>query len=57
MRGGVDEDEDTVAVEIALSDLARMADDNALPDTKTLRAVADPAAAPARFVSDLSGLE
>jgi nudix-type nucleoside diphosphatase (YffH/AdpP family) len=36
MRGGVDEDEDTVAVEIALSSLAKMADDNALPDTKTL---------------------
>ena len=35
-RGGVDEDEDTVAVEISLADLARMADVNALPDAKTL---------------------
>jgi len=35
-RGGVDEDEDTVAVEIALSELARMADDNTLDDVKTL---------------------
>ncbi len=34
--GGVDEDEDTVAVEIGLADLARMADGNALPDAKTL---------------------
>jgi nudix-type nucleoside diphosphatase (YffH/AdpP family) len=36
MSGGVDEDEDTVAVEIGLAELARMADDNALPDAKTL---------------------
>lgn len=36
MRGGVDEDEDTVAVEFALADLARMADTNRLPDSKTL---------------------
>jgi nudix-type nucleoside diphosphatase (YffH/AdpP family) len=36
MRGGVDEDEDTVAVEFALADLARMADENRLPDSKTL---------------------
>jgi nudix-type nucleoside diphosphatase (YffH/AdpP family) len=36
VRGGVDEDESTVAVEIALADLARMADENKLPDTKTL---------------------
>ncbi len=36
MRGGADEDEDTVAVEIALGTLARMADDNELPDAKTL---------------------
>ena len=36
VRGGVDEDEYTVAVEISLAELARMADDNRLPDTKTL---------------------
>ena len=36
MRGGADEDEDTVAVEIALGALSRMADDDALPDAKTL---------------------
>ncbi len=36
VRGGVDEDEFTVAVEIGLADLARMADENRLPDTKTL---------------------
>jgi len=37
IRGGVaGEDEDTIAVEIALAELARMADDNALPDAKTL---------------------
>lgn len=36
IRGGVDEDESTVAVEFALADLARMADDDALPDAKTL---------------------
>src|ERR1700751_3720640 len=36
MRGGVDEDEYTVAVEIRLAELARMADENRLPDTKTL---------------------
>jgi nudix-type nucleoside diphosphatase (YffH/AdpP family) len=36
LRGGVDEDEDTVAVEIGLAELARMADDDALPDVKTL---------------------
>ncbi len=36
MRGGVDEDEFTVAVEIGLAELARMADENRLPDTKTL---------------------
>jgi nudix-type nucleoside diphosphatase (YffH/AdpP family) len=36
MRGGVDEDEYTVAVEIGLAELARMADENKLPDTKTL---------------------
>jgi nudix-type nucleoside diphosphatase (YffH/AdpP family) len=36
VRGGVDEDEYTVAVEIGLAELARMADDNRLPDTKTL---------------------
>ena len=35
-RGGVDEDEYTVAVEIGLAELARMADENRLPDTKTL---------------------
>lgn len=35
-RGGVDEDEDTVVVEIGLAELARMADANALPDAKTL---------------------
>jgi nudix-type nucleoside diphosphatase (YffH/AdpP family) len=36
VSGGVDEDEDTLAVEIRLAELARMADANALPDTKTL---------------------
>ena len=36
VHGGADEDEDTVAVEIGLADLARMADDKALPDAKTL---------------------
>jgi nudix-type nucleoside diphosphatase (YffH/AdpP family) len=36
VRGGVDEDEYTVAVEIGLAELARMADHNRLPDTKTL---------------------
>ena len=36
MRGGVDEDEDTVALEVALADLARMVDDNTLNDVKTL---------------------
>src|SRR5580693_1023805 len=36
VRGGVDEDEDTVAVEIGLAELARMADENRLPDSKTL---------------------
>jgi nudix-type nucleoside diphosphatase (YffH/AdpP family) len=36
MRGGVDEDEFTVTVEIGLAELARMADENRLPDTKTL---------------------
>ena len=36
MRGGVDEDEFMVAVEIGLAELARMADENRLPDTKTL---------------------
>jgi nudix-type nucleoside diphosphatase (YffH/AdpP family) len=36
VRGGVDEDEDTVAVEMGLADLARMADENRLPDSKTL---------------------
>ena len=35
-RGGVDEDEYTLAVEIGLAELARMADANALPDAKTL---------------------
>jgi nudix-type nucleoside diphosphatase (YffH/AdpP family) len=36
MRGGVDEDEFTVTVEIGLAELARMADENRLPDAKTL---------------------
>jgi nudix-type nucleoside diphosphatase (YffH/AdpP family) len=36
MRGGVDDDEYTVAVEMSLAELARMADENRLPDTKTL---------------------
>jgi nudix-type nucleoside diphosphatase (YffH/AdpP family) len=36
VRGGVDEDEFTVAVEFGLADLARMADENKLPDAKTL---------------------
>lgn len=36
LRGGVDKDEDTVAVELGLAELAQMADDNALPDAKTL---------------------
>lgn len=35
-RGGIDEDEDTVAVELGLAELAQMADGNALPDAKTL---------------------
>jgi nudix-type nucleoside diphosphatase (YffH/AdpP family) len=35
-RGGADEDESTIAVEISLAELARMADANGLPDTKTL---------------------
>ncbi len=34
--GGVDDDEDTLAVEIPLAELARMADEDALPDAKTL---------------------
>ena len=34
--GGADEDEITVAVEIGLAELARMADANELPDAKTL---------------------
>jgi nudix-type nucleoside diphosphatase (YffH/AdpP family) len=34
--GGVDDDEDTLAVEIGLAELARMADADALPDAKTL---------------------
>jgi nudix-type nucleoside diphosphatase (YffH/AdpP family) len=36
LRGGVDDDENTVALEIGLAELARMADVNALPDVKTL---------------------
>jgi nudix-type nucleoside diphosphatase (YffH/AdpP family) len=36
IRGGVDEDEDTTAIEFGLADLARMADVKALPDVKTL---------------------
>jgi nudix-type nucleoside diphosphatase (YffH/AdpP family) len=36
IHGGADEDESTIAVEMALADLARMADANELPDTKTL---------------------
>jgi nudix-type nucleoside diphosphatase (YffH/AdpP family) len=36
ISGGVDEDEDTVAVEFKLADLARMADGNRLQDSKTL---------------------
>ncbi|HEX4409704.1 MAG TPA: NUDIX hydrolase [Xanthobacteraceae bacterium] len=36
VSGGVDEDEDTLAVEIGLADLARMADGNRLADSKTL---------------------
>lgn len=36
IKGGVDEDEDTVALEISLGELARMADANDLPDAKTL---------------------
>jgi nudix-type nucleoside diphosphatase (YffH/AdpP family) len=36
LRGGADEDEDTVALEIGLAELARLADVNALPDAKTL---------------------
>jgi len=36
VRGGVDEDEFTVAVEIGLAELARMADEGRLPDVKTL---------------------
>jgi nudix-type nucleoside diphosphatase (YffH/AdpP family) len=35
-EGGTDEDEDTVAIEFPLADLARMADANELPDSKTL---------------------
>ena len=36
IKGGVDDDEDTVALEISLAELARMADANELPDAKTL---------------------
>jgi nudix-type nucleoside diphosphatase (YffH/AdpP family) len=35
-EGGADEDEDTVAIEFPLAELARMADANELPDSKTL---------------------
>jgi nudix-type nucleoside diphosphatase (YffH/AdpP family) len=35
-EGGTDEDEDTVAIEFPLAELARMADANELPDSKTL---------------------
>jgi nudix-type nucleoside diphosphatase (YffH/AdpP family) len=35
-QGGADEDEDTVAIEFPLAELARMADANELPDSKTL---------------------
>ena len=35
-QGGADEDEDTVAIEFSLAELARMADANELPDSKTL---------------------
>jgi nudix-type nucleoside diphosphatase (YffH/AdpP family) len=35
-EGGADEDEDTVAIEFSLAELARMADANELPDSKTL---------------------
>jgi nudix-type nucleoside diphosphatase (YffH/AdpP family) len=35
-EGGADEDEDTVAIEFSLAELARMADVNELPDSKTL---------------------
>jgi nudix-type nucleoside diphosphatase (YffH/AdpP family) len=36
IAGGTDEDENTLAVEIELAELARMADADELPDTKTL---------------------
>jgi nudix-type nucleoside diphosphatase (YffH/AdpP family) len=36
IHGGADEDESTIAVEIPLGELAAMADDGTLPDTKTL---------------------
>jgi nudix-type nucleoside diphosphatase (YffH/AdpP family) len=36
IEGGVDDDEDTIAVEIGLAELARMADTDSLPDAKTL---------------------
>jgi nudix-type nucleoside diphosphatase (YffH/AdpP family) len=35
-EGGTDEDEETVAIEFPLAELARMADANELPDSKTL---------------------
>ncbi len=35
-EGGTDEDEDTVAIEFPLAELARMADAKELPDSKTL---------------------
>jgi nudix-type nucleoside diphosphatase (YffH/AdpP family) len=35
-EGGADEDENTLAVELELAELARMADADELPDTKTL---------------------
>ena len=35
-RGGVDEDEDITAVELALDELARLADSGGLADVKTL---------------------
>jgi nudix-type nucleoside diphosphatase (YffH/AdpP family) len=35
-RGGVDEDEDTTAVELGLNELARLADTGGLADVKTL---------------------
>ena len=53
--GGADEDEDTVAIEFSLADLARMADANELPDSKTLVLLQTLRLRRARIVSALIG--